>query len=219
MGKRHEYKILKNLSYKLFTLIELLVVISIIAILASLLLPALSKAREKTKEVSCANKLRQIGLGIFSYAADNAGYIPPLRYSVNWPDREYWLDFLYLGGHVNTNPGKVPQNIFICPSSQNTQILRFVYFNYGPNYSIFLDRASSPNGKLTRLDGVRKPSSCSMTADVLADSNGTFFSSTYINYVSFRHSLGLNILYVDGHVKWKKSNDYFSNASDQYFWY
>lgn len=59
-----------------FTLIELLVVISIIAILASLLLPALKKSREKTYEISCANNMRQISSAALMYVGDNDAYLP-----------------------------------------------------------------------------------------------------------------------------------------------
>ena len=61
-----------------FTIVELLVVIAIIAILASMLLPALSKAREVAKGSLCMNNLKQQGYGITMYMDDHNDYVPPL---------------------------------------------------------------------------------------------------------------------------------------------
>ena len=71
-----------------FTLIELLVVIAIIAILASLLLPALSQAKAKSKSIGCINNLRQISLANFMYFSDAN---KPVHYD-NWPD--LWMEKL-----------------------------------------------------------------------------------------------------------------------------
>ena len=72
-----------------FTLIELLVVIAIIAILAAMLMPALSSAKEAGRRIACLNNLRQLSLAAQMYANDNQGAYPPRAETNSWPNRFY----------------------------------------------------------------------------------------------------------------------------------
>ncbi|OPY85900.1 MAG: putative major pilin subunit [Smithella sp. PtaU1.Bin162] len=109
-------KIMSNKKKK-FTLLELLVVISIIAILASMLLPALNGAREKAKSTFCLNNLKHIYFGVIQYADSYNGYIPAMG-------NDYWVRDIapYVGLTYNSwfidLPRRTMDGLFICPRTR-----------------------------------------------------------------------------------------------------
>lgn len=144
-----------------FTLVELLVVIGIIAVLISILLPSLNRARENAKTVQCLSNLRMIGMGLRMYMQANNGKCPPTRFnSVSQPSNQYdglfWANFLNEGKYVTVRSDT--GGVFMCPNS--TDELETNY--YAPqtsrtdNSGFFNMRSSdNPQGNASNLRDVK----------------------------------------------------------------
>jgi prepilin-type N-terminal cleavage/methylation domain-containing protein len=180
-----------------FTLIELLVVIAIIGILSALLVPAIGRAKESGRRVTCVSNLRQVNLAIRLYAEDFADSLPelpdPNPYSKGVGAYYKQLVKGYLGLHGDASP---KEKVFICPSDKWIHQDRDHAFNSYTFNGYELTPGSLPRITGQKIGAIRNPARAVMVGEWPA-----FFGGSWHPYRRESHAEAKNILaFVDGHV-------------------
>jgi len=217
----------KRLAFRsAFSLIELLVVIAVIAILAALLVPALSHAKAKAKNVACLSNMKQWGLAIQLYLEDNHDVFPyegwtgdPINAGKN---REAWyntvpplaklppLEKMYASGDIPL-PGT--RTIFTCPIVRDrptaAPTMRKPFFMYGFNNRL------DPNDSFGRernfrLSQVTKPAETVL----FTENTGTEYPFAAGLYTPARHFGRANLTFVDGHAEAVPEKDFRRTAAE-----
>ena len=216
-----------------FTLTELLVVIAILAVLAIITFSVAGKFRDKAKSATCAQNLRQIGVGLMGHISENNGRFPNGSLDVSWSRDENgnslglcWYDAAaaYMGrDNASTrfnDPDADPlPDVFACPSGLGKAY--HPAWPYTGDYAanMFLGNPSNPNNPM-RLAALKRPEATPYVQDTVKQNQfgqaiyGSGFSRTANAAFATRHNERGNILWVDGHVTSLRYEEYMSFAND-----
>jgi len=215
-----------------FTLIELLVVIAIIAILAAILFPVFARARENARRASCMSNLKQIGLGMMMYVQDYDGKYFLRTYSSDGAGKitgtiySYWSPRPKVGGGYYPwvlEPYVKSTQLFVCPS--NSTAYQSYAYNGAPATAQYTESMIDEPSQMLAIVDDQFGGGIAYTPD------GTGWSSNFCQTYDVpggtcpadqqfygRHLEGVNIAFMDGHVKWLKPVTLYNNGNlDPYY--